>query len=59
MGRIVGMGAKVELAPKNELKKVKNELSKVIKELETVKSEKEELIEELETVKSELTQLKK
>ena len=32
MGKIVGMGAKVELAPKAELKKIKTELAKVTKD---------------------------
>ena len=40
MGKIVGMGAKVELAPKAELKKIKTELTKLTKELEAVKAEK-------------------
>ena len=53
MGKIVGMGAKVELAPKAELKKIKTELTKLTKELEAVKAEKEELTKELEAVKAE------
>lgn len=52
MGKIVGMGAKVELAPKAELKKLKNELIKLNKELETVRAENEALTKELETVKA-------
>lgn len=59
MGRIVGMGAKVELAPKAELKKVKSELTKITKELETVKAEKENLTKELEAVKVELAKVNK
>lgn len=55
MGKIVGMGAKVELAPKAELKKIKTELTKVTKELEAVKAEKEELAKELEAVKAKMT----
>lgn len=53
MGRIVGMGAKVELAPKIEIKKLKSELAKMSKELETAKAENEALTKELETAKAE------
>ena len=55
MGKIVGMGAKVELAPKAELKKIKTELTKLTKELEAVKAEKEEVTKELEAVKAEMS----
>lgn len=54
----VGLGANKK-ASENEkdLKKMKNELTKVTKELETVKDEKEAVIKELETVKDELEKI--
>ena len=51
----VGLGVNKK-TPENEkdLKKMKNELTKITKELETVKAEKEAVTKELETVKAEL-----
>ena len=59
MSTRVGMGAnkKVPNNNDNEVKKLKTELTKIVKELEAVKAEKEKLVKELEAVKIELEEV--